>query len=342
VDSLKAEFNKKKQSYYLAFRFNASNAIEEFGVLKNSYKQVLVSSAGNVDVFLQNYIKKMTSTKTGILLSGGIDSAIIASYLPKGTRAYTVKFASPGFIDESIMAKKYADKYGLIHKTIEVNWEDYEKYMPLLMQRKGQPLHAMEVALYKASLIAKSDGIDGLFVGNGADSIFGGMDKLLSKDWTFDEFVKRYTFVQPSDVLIDAVPISSIYEHYRMGENIDYVSFIEQIYGTEIIQAYKNAITSAGCEILDIYENLKLSIPLDVERIRNGESKYILRELFRSKYPDFELNEKIAFARPMEEWLKNWEGPIRSEFKENCLEGKNGDQKWLIFCLEKFLNSIGN
>ena len=40
----------------------------------------------------------------------------------------------------------------------------------------------------------------------------------------------------------------------------------------------------------------------------------------------------------MNEWLKDWKGPKRQEFWENCVEGLTGDQKWLLWSLETFLN----
>jgi hypothetical protein len=36
MDNLKTEWDNQKQSYYLAFRFNASNAAEEFNKFKNN------------------------------------------------------------------------------------------------------------------------------------------------------------------------------------------------------------------------------------------------------------------------------------------------------------------
>ena len=42
--------------------------------------------------------------------------------------------------------------------------------------------------------------------------------------------------------------------------------------------------------------------------------------------------------RPTNEWFKNWSGPIRSEFYPHCTDTMSGDQKWLVWALEKFLN----
>lgn len=76
------------------------------------------------------------------------------------------------------------------------------------MKHKKAPLHPVEVGLYKAAVASQQDGINVLASGTGADTMFGGLDKLLSKDWTFDEFVKRYTFLDPIRALKRPVPVS--------------------------------------------------------------------------------------------------------------------------------------
>ena len=55
---------------------------------------------------------------------------------------------------------------------------------------------------FSASKQALNYGIELMIIGNSSDPNFGGMDKLLSKDWIFDEFVGRYTFTNPADVLV--------------------------------------------------------------------------------------------------------------------------------------------
>ena len=46
------------------------------------------------------------------------------------------------------------------------------------------------------------------------------MDKLLAKDWQFDEFVKRYTFLDPQLVLTHPIDMSELFEKYRQNEHI--------------------------------------------------------------------------------------------------------------------------
>ena len=289
-----------------------------------------------IDVF-SNQIK--SDEKTGILLSSGIDSAILASFLPEGTKAYTVKFIADGAIDESIGASMFAKKMNLNHKIVDVTWNDYLNLMDLLMKRKKSPLHAIEVALYKTAMVARQDGVNKLIVGNGADSTFGGMDKLLSKDWTFEEFIKRYNFVEPSSVLRKYEDIHDIYLPYKKGNGINVPGFLKTVHGLGIVQAFNNAIEAAGCSVVVPYESLFLNAPLDLNRIRNNESKYILRKVFHKRFPGFHIPDKIPFTRPMEQWLANWEGPKRQEFLDQIdIKGFSGDQKWIIYCLERFMD----
>ena len=82
-----------------------------------------------------------------------------------------------------------------------------------------------------------------------------------------------------------------------------------------------------------------MSKPLDLNRIRNGESKYMIRELFRRKYPEIPVPNKLPMPRPVDQYFANWTGPKRKEFKPNLdMHTFTGNQKWLLWCLERFLN----
>lgn len=48
---------------------------------------------------------------------------------------------------------------------------------------------------------AKKDGITMLVIGDAADYVFGGMDGLLSSNWSYDQYVKRSIYVYPVEVL---------------------------------------------------------------------------------------------------------------------------------------------
>jgi hypothetical protein len=332
-------------SSYLAFRYIVKKGvgwkeglIPEFPEIEEG-ELFRVKTAEEVIDALEAILAQELKKDTGLLLSSGIDSAILASLLPEGTPAYTIRFVATDAVDESVAAKIYAERCGLSHTVIDVTWDDYREYGDRLMKNKKAPLHAVEVGLFKSTLRARKDGITNLILGNGADSTFGGLDKLLSRDWTFDEFVERYTFIDPKAAAKKPVSMLDTYEEYRVEGGIDVIGFLKIVHGLGVIQAFENAIHSGGCEIMAPYECLLLDTPLDIGRIRKGESKYILRKIFKERYKDLDIPEKIPFARPMDQWLFQWDGPKRHEFIEHLdMNTFTGDQKWLLYCLERFLD----
>lgn len=344
--------NKFCMSSYLAFRyivfpnlgwtpklipkFPQSNNLAKFPV-KNS-KDI----NSNLKRIITNLYKKHNPNRIGIMLSSGIDSAILASYLRPKSHAYTIKFMAPNTVDESIHAKTIAKQLDLNHHVVEVSWEDYKLNIRPLMLNKLSPLHPAEIGVYMAAKAAKKNGQDILVVGNGADSTFGGLDKLLSKDWIFKEFINRYTFVDPKLALNKPTSIKKVYETYRLGKNkINVQNFLKTVHGLGVIQMFENAMDCANVKMICPYEELFLDTPLDMERVRSGEPKYILRELFNNIFPNIKPLAKIPFARPMDNWLAFWKGPKRKEFRNDIdISSFSGEQKWLIYCLEIFLEEI--
>lgn len=333
-------------SHYLAFRFIKDENINFFEGLKHEIfksrdeKEVIpVSTIEEMDKIYAEKIKEFyIPNKTAVLLSGGIDSAILASYLPKGTKAYTFKCIAEGAIDETAQAKKYCDAYGLDQEIIEMNWSDFKELTPEILKADGVPFHSIEVQLLKAAKYAKSQGIERFIIGNAADYIFGGMDKLLSKNWFLEEFIERYNSVSPEKALKNPISVSNVYRKYLTDGNcIDLLNFIKDIMIPESYTSYMHAFKIAGIEYLDPYTFTKMALPLDLNRVRNGEPKYMVRELFAKRYPHLEIPTKIPMPRATNQWLKDYK-VSRPEFIENCTDTMTGDQKWQCWCLEQFLN----
>lgn len=335
-------------SSFLAFRYVARPGAEWVPGVGPSFpevettRQLAVQTASEILSALEQLVSRIPDLEhCGIFLSGGIDSAILAALLPPGTTAYTIDFEAVSGARESEFAAKYAAAYNLDHRVVKVSWEDYQRYEERLMRCKKAPLHAVEVALYCAAMQAARDGMRAVFVGNGADSTFGGMDKLLSRDWTFDAFVKRYSFVAPESALVGPCDIRSVYEPYRRGEMIDFVGFIKEVHGSGIIQAFENAAGAAAVELVEPFEELRLRGELDLARIRAGEPKHQLFDVFRQLYPTFDPPPKIPFARPMDEWLADYSGPVARCFKPDLdMTQFTGDQKYLIRGLDTFIGLL--
>lgn len=282
--------------------------------------------------------------KAALALSGGIDSAILAHFMPEDSKAYTFRCVVPGKLvtDESGQAAVWANANHLTHEVIDIRWEDIEAVVDKLMLHKGAPIHSIEAQIYLAACKAKQDGMEKFIFGENADIIYGGMDGLLKKDWYFGEFVERYMYVNPYHVLREPELILEPFQEYEKDGHIDGHDFINQYFRQEALGTYHNACQTAGIEFVGPYSQTYMDVPMDYTRIRAGDTKYIIREAFKKLYPNMELPKKIPMPRPVNEWFENWEGPKRAEFIPHCTDELSGDQKWMVWALERYLNLLDN
>ena len=336
-------------SSYMAFRYIWKDGADFCeGFQHKNYtpvadeERIAVHTSADIDAAIQQQFDDLYRKydHIGILLSGGMDSASLASYLRPGSHAYTFNSPSGEFDADIERAKKYCKKYQLQHHLIDITMEDYEAYAPIVMHFKYAPVHSIEPQIYKAAIMAKQDGVELMIVGESADLIFGGMDKLISPQWDFDGFVKRYTFLDPALVLTHPVGQEELYERYRTGETtIDYMRFMDEVFAVESSGSYLNAFGAAWMPYFDPYARLVMADPLDMDRVRNGEPKYLVRGLYAMKYPELEIPFKIPMPRPVDVLFKNWEGPKRPEFRSDIpMNQLTGNQKWQLWCAEQFLN----
>lgn len=333
-------------SSYMALRYIERDDTNFYENLSHSkfipiedHKRVLVRTAEEIGSEIENYLDQFKHKKMGVLLSGGMDSAICASYMP-GCDAYTFRFLGGNFQKEELQrAEYYAKYYGLNLHYVDISWQTVKEQLDPVMKAKGAPVHSIEPQILQAALQAQKDGVEVMVVGESSDLVFGGMDLLLSKDWTFDEFMNRYIFTNPADVLIDYADMSYIFERYRINNDIDYLKFMDEVFSIESSGSYMNAFSVAGMPYIDPYARLKMADKLDLHRVRNGESKYLIRELMAKRYPEIPVPNKVPMPRPVDIYFREWEGPSRPEFKSGLDMNKfSGNQKWQLYCLEKFLD----
>ncbi len=339
-------------SSYLSLRYVEDSEKQFFdGLHHQVYKQqpaerkVFVSDSYDLDIAIHNIFRKVTHEKLGLLLSGGMDSACLAAYMPEGSDAYTFRFMGGKYqVDELERAKFYAKYYHLNLHYVDIDWSTVDNNVDQVMMHKGAPVHSIEPQLYAAAIQAKNDDITMLVIGDAADYVFGGMDGLLSQNWSYDQYVKRSVYVDPKEVLKEPYDMNYLFERYRLGKNsIDYIRFYEDIVTDESYASYENAFETADVDFIDPYELLKMAKPWDLARSRNGDTKYMIRDLFRMKYPETKVPVKQPMPRPVDEYFLNWEGPTRKEFRGDIdIHTYTGNQKWLLYCLERFLNLYDN
>ena len=307
-------------------------------------ERVLVYSSDDIDCEIQKQMDNFKDKRKGILLSGGMDSAIVASYL-KGSDAYTFRFLNGDFQKEELeRAEYYANYYGLNLHYVDINWDTVIEHLTPVMKEKGAPVHSIEPQIYKTLLAAKADGCEYVLCGENADVIFGGFDGLLSKDWAYEDFIQRYNYLDPNMVLKNPVDISSVYEPYRKDNNINAHKFISRVFAEESLNSYNNVADIAGINLVMPFSNMKMGCQLDLERVRNGENKYLIRELFKKRYNGLEPNKKLPMPRAVGVWLKDLSrSDIKNEeFKDFDISALKPDQKWLVYIADRFLTLLKN
>lgn len=335
-------------SSFLALRYIAdaekifSKGVEHEPLqLRPDSEKLPCCTSDDIDRNIRAVMDRFDLSHAALFLSGGIDSGILASYMPKGSKAYTVHNESHLNDLEVERAARICEINSLEHIVIEVSWQDYQDVMDGIAMKTGYPVFGNTPQVYCLTEKAIADGNDFIVFGDDADLVFGGLDQLLSKDWEYDAFVKRVMYLDPKRVLKEPADLSGVFEQYRIGmHRVDFQKCIKEVVSTSTGIAYYNAFKCAGVNAVDPYTFLKMGVPLDLARIRSGESKYLLRELYKKKYPTLEIPEKIPMARPMDIWMKDWEGPMRDEFLPQCVCGLTGEQKFMIYSLERFLNRI--
>lgn len=335
-------------SSYLMYRyvFNPNKSFREnmkCNIVDISFDRHPVSNAADLIETLKKSVEQACNTgKTALALSGGMDSAILAKFMPKGSKAYTFRCIVPGInvIDESKAAARWAEICELDHEIIDIHWEDVENIIDKLMSHKGAPVHSIEAQIYIAAMKAKEQDFENFIFGENADIIYGGMDGLLQKDWLYSQFVDRYTYVMPYKVLKNPQMILEPYLEFERDGHIDGHDFINKYFRQEALGTYHNACETAGINFIGPYSETVMDVPIDYNRIRNGDSKYIIREAFDILYPGIRVPDKIPMPRSVNEWFANWSGPKHREFLPHCTDNMTGDQKWMVWALERFLNNL--
>ena len=335
-------------SSYLMFRY-VYDPDKAFGAgtrpqrVDLSFERTPIKTFDELLTALKSKVEAATADgKAALALSGGIDSAILAKFMPEGSTAYTFRCLVPGkqVADESSKARLIAEACRLEHKIIDITWDDQKNNADMLMKHKGAPIHSIESQIYKAALTAKADGFTKFIFGEIADTVYGGLDGLLSKHWAVGEFVDRYSYVMPHKALRNPITLMEPFLQIAVDGVIDPHLFLNRWFFPESLGSYSHACSVADINFIAPYAETFLDEPLNYDRIRNGQSKYVVRDAFAKLYPNFVAPPKTPMPRPMNEWMSTWAGPTRQEFIPHCTDGMTGDQKWMVYCLERFLNLL--
>lgn len=311
---------------------------KHFSIGKSSIK---ISNQNDLDIYLTSYFKNVDFSKTGIMLSGGIDSSLLASYMPKGSYAFTIAYPEMQNKDEVERALFFANKFGLKLVVVDVTFEDVLRFQDGLMINKGQPLSSIEIGIYKMCLEARKYNLDTLITGMGADGVFGGTFNLMSRDWTNEEFVNRFSYIEPKIVMRNPVDSLEFFEMYYGTPYFNMFGFLDDVESEYTVTYFANPCELAEIKLLAPFESCIRDFELDRVGIVNGKEKIILRQLFK-KRTGFEFNGiKKAFPRPTEYWANLYDKKLDDMFFEDAYERlTTPEQKWILYTTNQFVKLV--
>ncbi len=134
-------------------------------------------------------LQMISDVPVGILLSGGLDSSLIAAMMRKNTKedihSFTIKFTDEDqkyekIGEDYIYARQVAKNFNFISHEIEIK-PDVVDLLPRLVWHMDEPVaDASAINTYLISEAAREIGIIVLLSGMGGDEIFGGYRKQLA------------------------------------------------------------------------------------------------------------------------------------------------------------------
>ncbi|MEX0884946.1 MAG: asparagine synthase-related protein [Phycisphaeraceae bacterium] len=254
--------------------------------------------------------------RVGILLSSGVDSAILAHFLPEGSIAYTMDYEGSYQKHSEFAGAAQFVPAGVVHKRVIIEREAYFAAIDELTLGRKAPTVPHEAAVYLAARQAKKDGVEVLAAGFGADGRLGGFPGLYKH--TAPDAFKRQLFslyVDPSRVLNEPAPIDWVFDQYTVDGQIDVKRFLTEV-GTEGNSA-REAIELAGLAPLTPYTQLAYAGDFDPSR----EPKYLLHHAFELLYGHPPPYGESALWVPYDDWFGGIQ-ITRPEFQPGCVISK--------------------
>jgi len=162
-------------------------------------------------LILRSVASNIPDEDFGLLLSGGVDSTLLAVCLKQiaGAERFTCYCAGITGAKDIEVAIAAARVHGLNLKVSEVDTDDLEHYLPEvigLVEDSNAMKAGVGLPILIAARRAKEDGIAKIFVGNGADELFGGYGRHIeSKDLNKDCFSDMLSYYERNGYRDDVI-----------------------------------------------------------------------------------------------------------------------------------------
>ncbi|MEA3514572.1 MAG: asparagine synthase-related protein [Nanoarchaeota archaeon] len=235
-------------------------------LLKSSIKKQL-------EKIKKRQLEKIKDGKIGLLLSGGLDSSIIAFVLKElGADLYTFTGVYPydATYGGNKFGRKIAEEIGSNHTEIVIG-PDAIKRLPELYDKMYEPL--ADSSLLQAHIImdAAKKFTPNLFAGEFSDILFGGMqiyvqDKIAREFWN-EAPIKEKIMVRNNggsscvDNFINLTESFQEFKHYKYGEIFFADDSVTEIFNEQTIHSFGDV--QLNRPIAEIYDNLDLKTEFD-------------------------------------------------------------------------------
>lgn len=333
----------KNYCEYLTFRsFYSGFPLEK---VETPYAQNLEDARN----FLSDILSK--TQNPALLLSGGMDSAVLVPFVPKNTTAYTIFHEGLDYSEVAI-AKQYCDKFSIKHVAISIDPEESLNVVNDLILNKKMPLSPAEPMFHLAAKRAFLDGHSEVITGGGADAKFGGFTRF-RRPITSTKYQRKLQerYHKPRDILKKSVKLNYLFDQYaipmlkersleyylrtlspRKRDRciIDSKTFMREISVERF--AYDNAISSAGCKHIAPFFNFLFDFD---EGLKMQKPKYFIQDLYESIY-GCEPPKKLGLQKPTF-LLSDYSPCNMALFRENIDTSEMSyPRKFLLFCLERY------
>jgi len=239
------------------------HTIEKYWDITPSEKFISEDEAiANLDQLVTDSVhsQMIADVPIGAMLSGGLDSSLIAVLMQKNIsqpiNSFTIKFTkddlkAQGNTDDSEYARIIAKSYGFNHKEILLE-PDIVNLLPKMIWHLDEPI--ADPSVINTHLIAKSaneQGIKVLLSGMGADEIFGGYRSYLAclKAEYFQKIPKWLKFL---------IYKTTSFLPYNIGKsNIKYFRWIKEFLKIADLDQFKRHINSKNSALSnDLFEKI--------------------------------------------------------------------------------------
>lgn len=287
-----------------------------------------------LDLILRQAVHKQlhSDVPIGVLLSGGVDSSLIAAYASekiKSINAYHVQIAKSD--DEFPYALAVSKKYNLKLHKLEVTAKDIDTWFEAAIKLRDEPYHIPQsIALFLICRFAQKD-IKVLLGGTGADELFGGYNRYLRTRQIFgDEPIIDIAAIKLGEYdPIAAPPYRSTWGWKEMVQckdnsvrrhrhilhkvllglepanalrQLEFKTFLESQ-----LRSFDLMTMGFGLEGRVPYldnEVVRFAMSLSLKKITSEDCKAILKRLATKKLPISCINRpKVGFNPPLDIWL---------------------------------------